>query len=49
MEPQDLARLASDDVRERVVEALHDLGYRYVTMDLEGFRSGSMNPPQAPA
>ena len=49
VEPQDLARLASDEVRERVVEALHDLGYRYVTMDLEGFRSGSMNPPQAPA
>lgn len=23
------------------------LGYRYVTLDLEGFRSGSLNPPQA--
>jgi PP-loop superfamily ATP-utilizing enzyme len=23
------------------------LGYRFVTLDLEGFRSGSMNPPSA--
>src|SRR4051794_14660528 len=45
VEPADLARLASDGVRERVVEALKALGYRYVTLDLEGFRSGSMNPP----
>jgi pyridinium-3,5-biscarboxylic acid mononucleotide sulfurtransferase len=29
--------------RERVVTALHDAGFRYVTLDLEGFRSGSQN------
>jgi uncharacterized protein len=44
VERTDLPRLASPDVRDRVVEALHGLGYRYVTLDLEGFRSGSMNP-----
>ena len=44
VEPDELVRLAAPDVRERVVGALHDLGYRYVTLDLEGFRSGSMNP-----
>ena len=44
VDPDELARLASADVRARVVEALHALGYRYVTLDLEGFRSGSMNP-----
>jgi uncharacterized protein len=50
VEPDDLQRLASPGVREAVVEALRGLGYRYVTMDLEGFRSGSMNPPgTAPA
>jgi PP-loop superfamily ATP-utilizing enzyme len=27
-----------------VVAALTRLGYRYITLDLEGFRSGSMNP-----
>ena len=44
VEPADVARLADPDVRERVVEGLRALGYRYVTLDLQGFRSGSMNP-----
>jgi uncharacterized protein len=47
VEPPDLARLAEPQVRERVVEAIRALGYRYVTMDLQGFRSGSMNPEGA--
>jgi uncharacterized protein len=29
--------------RDEVVTALHDAGFRYVTLDLEGFRSGSQN------
>jgi uncharacterized protein len=29
--------------RERVSAAVHNAGYRYVTLDLDGFRSGSMN------
>ena len=28
---------------KRIVEALKSTGYKYVTLDLEGFRSGSMN------
>jgi len=36
-------RLASDPVRRQVAEFLRDLGFAYVTLDLEGFRSGSMN------
>jgi uncharacterized protein len=47
VEPPDLARLAEPQVRERVVEAIRALGFRYVTMDLQGFRSGSMNPEGA--
>jgi len=30
-----------------ITAALKDLGYTYVTLDLEGFRSGSMNEPLA--
>lgn len=30
-------------VRERVVDAVRGAGYRYVTVDLEGFRSGNLN------
>jgi uncharacterized protein len=44
VETADLPRLAEPGVRERVSEALLGLGYRYVTVDLQGFRSGSMNP-----
>jgi pyridinium-3,5-biscarboxylic acid mononucleotide sulfurtransferase len=45
VEADDLHRLASPGVRGDVVDALKGLGFRYVTLDLEGFRSGSMNPP----
>lgn len=31
--------------RTVVIEGLKAAGYRYVALDLEGFRSGSMNPP----
>ena len=30
-------------LRDRIVPALKSLGYNYVTLDLQGFRSGSMN------
>ena len=38
-----LELLIAADVRERVVRDLKRLGFRYVTLDLEGFRSGSLN------
>ncbi|MCH8839795.1 MAG: ATP-dependent sacrificial sulfur transferase LarE [Planctomycetes bacterium] len=37
----DLPLLSTGDVRRQVVERLRELGFRYVTIDLEGFRSGS--------
>ncbi len=39
----DLTRLLSPGVRERAVEGLKAAGFPYVTVDLEGFRSGSLN------
>jgi pyridinium-3,5-biscarboxylic acid mononucleotide sulfurtransferase len=47
VEAPDVTRLAEPGMRERVIVAMKALGYRYVTLDLEGFRSGSMNPPPA--
>jgi pyridinium-3,5-biscarboxylic acid mononucleotide sulfurtransferase len=41
LELEELARLIED--REQVVRALKEAGYRYVTVDLEGFRSGNLN------
>jgi uncharacterized protein len=38
----ELARAVS--ARRAVIEAVKGAGYRYVTLDLEGFRSGNLNP-----
>jgi len=45
--PGDVGRLAGEEVRQCVVEELRRLGFTYVTLDLQGFRSGSMNEPLA--
>lgn len=39
----DLTRLAEPAVRDGLVQRLRELGFRFVTLDLEGFRSGSLN------
>lgn len=39
----ELARLCAPETREVVVRRLKELGFKYVTLDLEGFRSGSLN------
>jgi pyridinium-3,5-biscarboxylic acid mononucleotide sulfurtransferase len=40
--PGEALQIALDN-RERITARLTELGWRYVTLDLEGFRSGSMN------
>lgn len=39
----ELARVFAPDVKDRIISELHALGFKYVTIDLEGFRSGSLN------
>jgi uncharacterized protein len=39
----EMPRLLEAGVREDVVRALRELGFLYVTLDLQGFRSGSLN------
>ena len=39
----DLARIMDPEVRGEVAERLRSIGYSYVTVDLDGFRSGSLN------
>ena len=36
-------RLLAGDVRERIVNRFKEWGFRFVTFDLEGFRSGNLN------
>lgn len=40
---EELPRFLEPGVRERVSMKLRELGFKYVTLDLDGFRSGSMN------
>jgi uncharacterized protein len=39
----EVARLASPEVRGPLIERFRALGFTFVTLDLEGFRTGSMN------
>ena len=41
--PQEFPRLVEEGVRDKVCSTLHELGFAYVTMDLQGYRTGSMN------
>ncbi len=41
--PRDIPRIAEDAVRERVDAKLREIGFRYVALDLRGYRTGSMN------
>lgn len=40
---EEMARMFSLDEVDRIAADLKALGYKYVTLDLEGYRSGSMN------
>jgi uncharacterized protein len=40
---EEMVRLMDGSLREKVVGHLKEIGYRYITLDLQGFRSGSMN------
>lgn len=38
-----LPRLVDPEVRDRLARGFRELGFRFVTLDLEGFRSGNLN------
>jgi uncharacterized protein len=41
--PEELIRLVELEIRGELITAFRALGFKFVTLDLEGFRSGSMN------
>ena len=45
VEPEVMPTLVSGGVAEKIVERLKSLGYNYVSLDLQGFRSGSLDEP----
>ena len=47
--PEDMPRLLQEPLRSELVNCFKALGYAYVTLDLAGFRSGSMNEGLSPS
>ncbi|TLZ72193.1 MAG: hypothetical protein E6K14_07165 [Methanobacteriota archaeon] len=41
--PEDIPRIVQPDLAARVARAVRDAGFSHVTIDLLGYRSGSMN------
>ena len=41
--PADIPRLAADGIREEVWKKFREIGFLFVTLDLKGYRQGSMN------
>lgn len=41
--PEEISLLFEPDVRARTLEKLRAIGYTYITVDLRGYRTGSMN------
>jgi uncharacterized protein len=41
--PHEIARLAEPDIRDALGRRFRELGFQFITLDLEGFRSGSLN------
>ncbi|HEK85107.1 MAG TPA: ATP-dependent sacrificial sulfur transferase LarE [Candidatus Aminicenantes bacterium] len=44
IEPREFFKLMDERNRKKIARRLKTLGYKYVTIDLEGYRTGSLNP-----
>jgi uncharacterized protein len=44
VEPGGLKRFCDDALRDNIIQAARREGFRYVTLDLQGYRRGSLNP-----
>jgi uncharacterized protein len=43
VDPAELPRALDPQIAERIVALLKPLGFRWVSLDLEGYRTGSLN------
>ena len=44
VDPSEFGKLMEDGTREQILEGVRSAGFRYVAIDLEGYRQGSLNP-----
>jgi uncharacterized protein len=43
--PEEFGRLMTEKARAKLIAGLKKIGYAYITLDLEGYRTGSLNEP----
>ena len=43
VDKEDIPALLDEKIREKIIDYLRNLGYRYITLDLQGYRTGSLN------
>mgnify|MGYP000307491444 FL=1 len=43
LRPADIQKFIENGIKDKVSEKLHTLGFKYVSLDLDGYRLGSMN------
>ena len=43
--PEEFSRIVQEDIRTKICDTFKGLGFSYVTLDLMGYRTGSMNVP----
>ena len=41
--PEEFSKLISEEIREQITTSFKSFGFTYVSMDLIGYRTGSMN------
>ncbi|MEN6521659.1 MAG: ATP-dependent sacrificial sulfur transferase LarE [Armatimonadota bacterium] len=49
VEPDEIPRLASNEIRQLVADKFKNIGYTYTTLDMNGYRTGSMNAVLKPS
>jgi uncharacterized protein len=43
LRPADISRFLDETTRRQIARGLHEVGYAYVSLDLDGYRTGSLN------
>jgi len=43
--PQDIEKVTTQPLRSQIVDKIKSLGFKFVTVDLQGYRCGSLNEP----
>ncbi len=46
IEKEEIPKILQSNIREKMIKKLKKIGFEYITLDLEGYRSGSMDEPK---